>query len=201
MGVPPPQDWYNEGGAISRIIDKLDSQVDRKTVETVISKTFYRIYEADLDPDSKYRHLTTLGRLRQPGYVIKHENGQQGLKFEMLRPTDALVGNKNYGNIAQCKNYEGSIAFSDRLKQFKECVSNGNQSFTSTEVFIKFIRELMDPGPNRIRFMRQYKGHPDGEELWGNIGGVKEYVKYVQKRLRHGKERGIWDDVSDSEEN
>jgi hypothetical protein len=56
MKTPPPQDWYGEGGTISLIVGKLDSEVDRRTVYKVIRETYTCAVNGEVyDPSRKRR--------------------------------------------------------------------------------------------------------------------------------------------------
>jgi hypothetical protein len=53
----------------------------------------------------------------------------------------------------------------------------------SDEVLTKYVKSLMDAGPNRVRIMVPYKDTPNGEELWGSIGEFNEYFHHVKNLI------------------
>ena len=135
----------------------------------------------------KLRHETGFAKVRAEGFKPIYDNDWQGKTWDMLRPADVLVGNNGL-----CQNYVGSMAFHEKWKELYYTDNpRGMPSdevltkyvMPSDEVLTKYVKSLMDAGPNRVRIMVPYKDTPNGEELWGSIGGFNEYFHHVKNLI------------------
>ena len=167
-----------------------------------VASTYFRDGKAKSDPNSKLGRkraahnstrsivgprkiaiVTTLSIVREPGFVIQHESGQQNIEFEDLRESDLLMG-----RTTEAASHAATIAFRAKLlEQF--CGET-----PSTTTVDDYINELVMT--TNVRFMVKRSN-----KLWGNMGGakyvlprIKSWINIYQKKGKKKKVASTNDD-------